>query len=87
MIKMGTYIYCVDNTGVVIVKVFQVIGNRFTRVATLGTKVLVVVKGVNVRAKSLQDEKKKHKFRRGSVHRAVIVQMKKKFRRRDLSYI
>jgi len=44
MIRIGSIVYCIDNTGVVMVKIFQVIGNRVKREATLGSKVLVVVK-------------------------------------------
>jgi len=78
MIRIGSIVYCIDNTGVVMVKIFQVIGNRVKREATLGSKVLVVVKRINLKSKALKDARKKNKFRRGSVHRAVIVNVKQK---------
>jgi ribosomal protein L14 len=45
------------------------------------------VRGVNTRAHFLKDDRLKFKFRKGSVHKAVIVYVRKKYRRDDFSYI
>lgn len=88
MLQIQSYAYCVDNTGVRLVKVFQVVGASARRQATLGDMVWVVVKAIDTKKGIfLRDEKRKWKFRRGSVHKAVVVQVKQKIRRRDLSYI
>jgi large subunit ribosomal protein L14 len=85
---MQSYAYCVDNTGVRLVKVFQVVGASCKREATLGDLVWVVVRSADTkRGILMRDEKKRWKFRRGSVHKAVVVQVKQKIRRRDWSYI
>jgi len=44
MIKMNSYVRCVDNTGVADVKIIQVFGNTNKREAKYGDKVFIVVK-------------------------------------------
>lgn len=73
MIRKNSVVYCVDNTGVKLVKVFQVIGSRHRRKANLGDFVLVVIRARNLKAKNMQSEKQLWRFRRGSVHRALVV--------------
>src|ERR1043165_9713139 len=57
MLRMNSRVYCVDSTGVLLVKVIQVIGNRYKRDAVLGSKVLVSVRALNIDATFLKDEK------------------------------
>jgi ribosomal protein L14 len=57
MIRKDSVVYCVDNTGVKLVKVFQVIGSRHRRKANLGDFVLVVIRARNLKAKNMQSEK------------------------------
>jgi len=78
MIKMNSYVYCVDNTGVAYVKVFQILGNKYKRVASYGDMVWVIVKSWDRSSGTLEDDKLKKRFRRGSIHRAIIVHTKKK---------
>jgi len=73
MIRKGSVVYCVDNTGVKLVKVFQVIGSRHRRKANLGDFVLVVIRARNLKAKNMKSEKQLWRFRRGSVHRAIVI--------------
>jgi ribosomal protein L14 len=87
MVKIGAYAYCIDNTGVYFVKIFQAIGSKFKREVTLGDVVYITVRGVNTGAHFLKDERVRFKFRKGSVHRAVIVHVSEKYRRRNRSYI
>jgi ribosomal protein L14 len=73
MIRKGSVVYCVDNTGVKLVKVFQVIGSRHRRKANLGDFVLIIIRARNLKAKNMKSEKQLWRFRRGSVHRAIVV--------------
>jgi ribosomal protein L14 len=57
MVKIGAYAYCLDNTGVYFVKIFQAIGSKFKREVTLGGAVYVTVRRVNTEAHFLKDER------------------------------
>lgn len=57
MIRKNSIAYCIDNTGVKLVMVFQVIGNRHTRKANIGDFVWCVVRARNLKAKNMQNEK------------------------------
>ncbi len=74
-------------TGVHLVKIFKVIGSCYKRQAKLGDIVFVVVRGVDTSAHYLKDDRLKWKFRKGSVHWAIIVHVRKWYRRRNLTYI
>lgn len=80
---MNSYVYCVDNTGVAYAKAFQILGNKNKRVASYGDRVFIVVKSLDRSSGNLLDEKQKKKFQKGTIHRAVIVQTKKKVKRAD----
>lgn len=73
-------VYCVDSTGVANAKVIQIYGNMKKRVATYGDMIYVVVKSLDKSSGNLLDEKQRKKFRKGTLHRAIIVHTKKKFR-------
>jgi ribosomal protein L14 len=80
---MNSYVYCVDNTGVANVKVIQCYGNKYKRVASYGDMVYVVVKSLDRSSGNLKDEKQRKKFRKGTLHRAIIVHTRKKVKRID----
>lgn len=61
MVKIGAYAYCLDNTGVYFVKIFQAIGSKFKREVTLGDVVYVTVRGVKTGAHSLKNKSTKRK--------------------------
>lgn len=77
MVRNGSVIYCKDNTGVKLVRVIQVVGGRRKRKAKLGDRVLVAVHARNLKAKNLKNERQLIRFRRGSVHRAIVINVKK----------
>ena len=83
MIKMNSYVYCVDNTGVANAKVIQMYGNKNKRVASYGDMVYIVVKSLDKSSGNLLDEKQRKKYKKGSLHRAIIVHIKKKIKRVD----
>jgi len=87
MIRKNSIVYCIDNTGVKLVKVFQVIGSRHRRKANLCDFVWVSVIARNLKTKNMQNERQVRRFRRGSIHRAIIVQTKSWFHRRNRTYI
>jgi ribosomal protein L14 len=87
MLKIGSYAYCIDITGVHLVKIFKVLGGGYKKKITLGTMVMVVIRSVNTSTHFLRDERVKFKFRKGSIHRAVVVHTMEKYKRANRSYI
>lgn len=85
--KVGTYAYCIDITGVHLVKIFKVLGAGSRNKIILGTMVMIVVKSVNPRSFFLKDERVKFKFRKGSIHRAIVVHTREKYKRANRTYI
>jgi len=53
----------------------------------LGDNVYVVVKSLDTILFNLLEEKKRKKFMRGTLHRAIVVQVKKKIKRADKSWM
>lgn len=87
MIRKNSVVSCVDNTGVKLVKVFQVVGCRHRRKANIGDFVWVSVVARNLKSKNMQNEKQLWRFRRGSVHKAIIVQTRAWYQRRNRTFI
>ena len=87
MIRIGSYVNCIDTTGVHMVKIFKSNVPCYNKQVHLGETVLVVVRAVNPRVRFLKDERIKFKFRRGSIHRAVVVHTIEKYKRANRSYI
>ena len=87
MIRHNSVVYCRDNTGVRLVRVIMVVGGRHKRKANIGDKVLVVIQARNLRAKNLQNERQLLRFRKGSVHRALVVNIKTWYYRPIGAYI
>ena len=87
MIKIGSYCNCIDTTGVSYVKIFKSNVPCYNKRVKLGDTVLVVVRAVNTKTKFLKDERVKFKFRRGSIHKAVVVHTIEKYKRANRSYI
>lgn len=85
--KVGSYAYCIDITGVHLVKIFKVLGAGSRNNITLGTMVLIIVRSVNTRSHFMKDERIKFKFRKGTIHRAIVVHTRKKYKRIDRTYI
>jgi len=87
MKKMGvsSIVNCIDNTGVVYVKIIKVFGHTNKRVAKIGDRVSLVISSINLNTKNMKDQRKRHRFRRGSIHKGVVVQTKQRFHRRNRS--
>jgi len=72
---------CIDNTGVVRVKIIKVFGHSNKRQAKIGDRVSIVISLLNLNTKNMKDLRKRHRFRRGSIHKGVVVQTKQRFLR------
>lgn len=77
MVQHRTMLTVADNSGAKILQVIQPLGGSGKRKATLGQKVVAVVKGANPNG-SVKDHE---------VVKVVIVRCKKELRRNDGSYI
>jgi len=88
MLRMNSFAYCVDNTGVADVKVFQILGeNKKKRVGTIGDRVYIVVKSLDKILINLLEEKKRKRYKKGTLHRAVIIHVKKKVKRKNRTWM
>lgn len=87
MVNINSFVNCIDNTGVNVVKIISIYGNKKTRVASIGDVVCIVVKSWNRISKTLVEDKLKKKYRRGSIHKGVIVHTRKKVRRENLTWM
>lgn len=87
MIYINSHVFCVDNTGVYRVKVISIYGNKRRRVAKIGDMVYVVVKSWDRSSGTLVEDKLKKKYKKGSLHRAIVVHTKKKIRRENYTWM
>jgi ribosomal protein L14 len=87
MLKVGSYAFCIDVSGVYFVKIFKVFGGSRKKQITIGKMVMVVVKSVNTNTHFLKDDKMKLKFNKGSIHRAIVVHTIAKYKRSNRTYI
>jgi len=77
MIQEETQLIVADNTGAKRVKCFRVLGGTGVRYASIGDVIVVSVRSATPTSR----------IKKGSVSKAVVVRVKKEFRRKDGSYI
>ncbi len=77
MIQQGSKLIAADNSGAKLVKCIKVLGGTRRRYAYIGDVIVVSIKAAEPRGQ----------VKKGEVAKAVIVRQKKKFRRKDGSYI
>ena len=77
MIQQGSKLAVADNSGAKLVKCIKVLGGTRRRYAYIGDFIVVSIKVAEPRVQ----------VKKGEVAKAVIVRQKKKFRRKDGSYI
>lgn len=88
MLRSSSFAYVADNIGVETVKIFQCLGHRtLTRSASIGDVVYVSVRTLNKLLFSRLKERQKKKFKRGTIHRAVVVHTRKKIFRDDYTWM
>jgi ribosomal protein L14 len=74
---------CVDNTGVVFVKIIKVFGHTNKRFAKIGDRISLVISSINLNTKNMKDHRRRHKLRRGTIHRGIVIQTKQRFFRKN----
>ena len=77
MIQQQSYLNVADNSGAKRVQCIKVLGGTRRRTAAVGDLIVVAVK----------DALPNGAIKKGDVHRAVIVRVKKEYRRKDGTYI
>lgn len=77
MIRTETRLKVADNTGAKIIKCFRVLGSTRKRYASIGDVIVASVKVADPR----------QMVKKGEVVKAVVVRIKKAYRRKDGSYI
>lgn len=82
MIIPGTILRVSDKTGVVLVKCIKILGTGRKSAAHVGDTILVSVQLLNPkRFVTAKLKKKKNYFARGTIHRALIIRTKFRFKR------
>lgn len=79
MIQAGTMLKVTDKTGVVLVQCIKVFGPIRKRIAYLGDVVLISIKKVNIKKLTSLKTKKKKKYSKGILSRALVVRTKVNF--------
>lgn len=87
MIQLGTILKVTDRTGIVLVQCIKVLGPAKTKIAYLGQVILVSVKWINTKKFKALKERKRKKFAKGTIHRALIIRTKVNFRRTEGVFI
>ncbi|CAL7962919.1 50S ribosomal subunit protein L14 [Alphaproteobacteria bacterium] len=77
MIRVGSVLDVADNSGAKKVRCIKVLGGTGVQVGTVGNEVVVAIREAIPHSK----------VKEGEVHRAIVVRVKKEFRRDDRSYI
>ena len=77
MIQVQTYLNSADNSGAKKLQCIRILGGSKRRYASIGDVIVVAVKEAMPRANA----------KKGDVAKAVVVRVKKEFRRADGSYI
>jgi large subunit ribosomal protein L14 len=77
MIQQQTYLNVADNSGAKRVQCIKVLGGTRRKTAAVGDLIVVAVKSALPNGA----------IKKGDVHRAVVVRVKKEYRRKDGTYI
>lgn len=84
---MGSIVDCVDNTGILKVKVIKVLGSGFMRHAKISDKIIVSIFKLNNKSVFFNDARRKIRFKVGSLHKGIVVHTKSHLLRKDKSLI
>ena len=87
MVQQGSILKVCDRTGVILVQCIKVFGSSQKRIAVLGDVILVSVKKFNPRKFQSNKTKKRKKFLKGSLQRALVVRTKVNYQRTSGIYI
>lgn len=81
MIQAGSVLKVCDRTGVSLVQCIKVFGSFKKRIAFLGDVILVSVKKFNTSKSQFNKAKRRRRFSKGSLQRALIVRTKIRYQR------
>ena len=87
MVNIGTKVMVVDNTGVLRARCIKVFGHQNKSKAKIGDAILVVVEGYTLKRGFFLDEKKKERFMRGKLHKALVLRTKFRYNRLNGTFI
>lgn len=81
MLYLGTVVNVVDNTGILKARCIKVYGSTKKLHANIGDYILVVVLTYTLKRGLIVDDKKKNRFLKGNLHRAIVLRTKNNFMR------
>jgi large subunit ribosomal protein L14 len=81
MIQLGTVLKVVDKTGVFTIVCLKVLNYSKKRIAFIGDVIIVTIKTIDVKRFAFLKERLQKRYRRGSVHRALVLRTKVNYRR------
>ena len=81
MIISGTVLNVVDNTGILKARCIKIYGNTKKYYANIGDIILVVIENYSLKRGFLLDKKKKDRFLKGKKHKALVIRVKKNYKR------
>ena len=81
MIISGTVLDVVDNTGILKARCIKIYGNTKKYYANIGDVILVVIENYSLKRGFLLDKKKKDRFLKGKKHKALVIRLKKNYKR------
>jgi len=87
MVQCGTMLKVTDKTGVVLAQCLRVFGPIRKRIAYLGEIVLISVKRLNIKKLASLKVKKRRKYSKGTLSRALVVRAKTNYKRAYGLYI
>lgn len=81
MIQLGSIVKVTDKSGVVLGQCIKVLGPRKRKFAGIGDLVLISVKWINVKRLSFAKARIQRRYRKGTIHRAMVIRAKKNIER------
>ena len=81
MIQLGSILKVADKTGVVLAQCIKVFSSSKNRIAYMGDIILVSVRWVSPKRLKYIKERRRKRFFKGTLHRALIVRSKVNFTR------
>lgn len=81
MIQAGTYVKIVDKSGGLSGQCIKVLGHTGSRIAKITDVVLVSIKSINIKRVSFMKERKRKRFTKGRIHRAMLIRSKVNYKR------
>jgi large subunit ribosomal protein L14 len=81
MVQVGTLLKVCDKSGINLVRCIKVLGPSKKKIAKIGDIILVSIRQKNPKKFKGMKEHKKRRFRKGFIHRALVVRTKVNYER------